>query len=427
MSSLVPDPETATATDAPAAAAWRWLSRLLAVCLLGLWTGLAIVILIAYRPGGPWDALVAAAAFAPVCIAAIAVVRPPMPDPEGRDLWRSRAALAWIGLLACLLVASMLVLEVRILAAGGDQALLPSLEVTYALILAIGFLSIYAALGVTRGEAPPGWRGHGRLVHALGIAVVMCVGAAFLMGGAAVANDLALRDQPRAPSRFGPTDTTTTPPGCDVPVTLGPGAAVDIAAGASIDGTSIGTAAISGVRQGLDESWSGSVETEFATVQAGYTRLGDHAWLSVGPSQPTARRADPFGMMGADALTLDGPVVAMLTATDPTIVAEDLGVELVEGARARHCRTAVDGPTALDTFLPLRWLAGGQLLRVTHPLTEWRGTLDWWVFTDGQLGQASVIINGYPGEAWPTSGIQGAMEAKLTALDRTLEHPVTPP
>ena len=109
----------------------------MAVCLLGLWTGLALVILIAYRPGGPWDALVVAAAFAPVFIAAIAVVWPPMPDPEGRDPWRSRAAIAWVGLIAVLLVASMLVLEVRILVAGGDQALLPSLEVAYALILAI--------------------------------------------------------------------------------------------------------------------------------------------------------------------------------------------------------------------------------------------------------------------------------------------------
>jgi len=99
----------------------------------------------------------------------------------------------------------------------------------------------------------------------------------------------------------------------------------------------------------------------------------------------------------------------------------------VDGARARHCRTAVDGPTALDVFLPLRWLAGGQLLTATHPLTEWRGTLDWWVFTDGQLGQSSVIINGYPGEAWPTSGIQGSMSAKLTALYRTVEHHVAPP
>ena len=134
----------------------------------------------------------------------------------------------------------MLVLEVKILAAGGDQALLPSLEVAYALVLAIASLSLYAALGITRGERPPGWRGHGRLVHALGITVVMSTAAAFLMGGAAVANDLALRDEPQPPSRFGPTDATATPPGCDTPVALGPGAAVDITAEATIDGESVG-------------------------------------------------------------------------------------------------------------------------------------------------------------------------------------------
>ena len=38
------------------------------------------------------------------------------------------------------------------------------------------------------------------------------------------------------------------------------------------------------------------------------------------------------------------------------IVPEDLGIEIIEGARARHCRTFIDGPTALDAFLPLRWL-----------------------------------------------------------------------
>ena len=399
----------------------------MAVCLLGLWTALFLVILIGYRPGGPWDTLVAAAAFAPVLIAAVAVVWPPMPDPEGRDQWRSRAAIAWVGLIALLLVGSMLVLEIRILAAGGDQALLPSLEVAYALILAIACLSLFAALGVTRGDPTPGWRGHGRMVHAFGIAVVTCVGAAFLMGGAAVANDLALRDRPQAPSRFGPTDTSATPPGCDKPVTLGPGATVDITAEATIDGKNVGSASISGARQGLDERWTGSTESEFSTAQAGYTRVGGQAWLRIGAFGPSNSPVDPFGMAGTAGLTLDGPVVAVLTATDPAIVVEDLGVELVDGARARHCRTAVDGPTALDTFLPLRWLAGGQLLTVTHPLTEWRGTLDWWVFTDGQLGQAGVIINGYPGEAWATSGIQGSMSARLTALDRTVDHLVAPP
>jgi hypothetical protein len=87
----------------------------------------------------------------------------------------------------------------------------------------------------------------------------------------------------------------------------------------------------------------------------------------------------------------------------------------------------VNGPTALDTFLPLRWLAGGQLLTVTHPLEEWRGTLDWWVFTDGQLGQAAVDIHGYPGEAWPTSGIAGSLSARLTAVDRDVPQTVATP
>jgi len=425
----IQDPDLAPVDPAIAAGAatWRRVSRLMAVCLLGLWTGLFLVILVAYRPGGPWDAFVAVAAFAPVLIAAVAVVRPPMPDPEGHDLWRSRAAIAWVGLIAGLLVSSMLVLEIKILAAGGDQALLPSLEVAYALVSAIASLSLFAALGVTGGETPVRWRGHGRLVHALGVAVAMCVGAAILMAGAAVANDLALRDGPQDPSRFGPTDVGATPQGCDQPVALGPGATVDISADASIDGEEVGHAAISGARQGLAERWTGATESQFWTAQAGYTRVADDAWLRIGAFQPSVSPVDPFGMAGDAGLTLDGPIVGVLTASDPAIVAEDLGVELVEGARARHCRTAIGGPTALDMFLPLRWLAGGQLLAVTHPLTEWRGTLDWWVFTDGQLGQAAITISGYPGEAWPTSGIQGSMSAKLTALDRTMDHLVEAP
>ena len=156
MSIVPPEPDGSTGRQPSSDLMWRRLSRLLGVCLLGLWTGLFLVILIGYRPGGPWDALVAAAAIAPVLIAAVAVVWPPMPDPEGRDQWRSRAAIAWVGLIALLLVGSMLVLEVRILAAGGDQALLPSLEVAYALILAIAFMSLFAALGVTRGRSDPG-------------------------------------------------------------------------------------------------------------------------------------------------------------------------------------------------------------------------------------------------------------------------------
>lgn len=395
--------------------------------LLVLWTALAILILIAYRPGGPWDIVVVSGAFVPVLIAAAAVVRPPEPRLHDPGATAANLVVAWVGLLAALLVSGLLVLEVRIITAEGDQALLPSLEVAYALVLAIGALSLYTALGISGIPARPGSRLQGRMLHALGIAVLMTTGATGLLGGAAVANDLALLEQPAQPSRFGPTDPALTPPGCDVPVVVGPTADLEIVAHGIIDGEDMGSASIRGVRSGLDESWSGSVESDYARARASYVRVGAQAWLGLGAQPPSRIQVDPFGLAGTDGLTLDGPVVAVVTSSLPGVVAEDLGVELVGGARARHCRTAVGGPTALDTFLPLRWLAGGQLLTVTHPLDEWRGTLDWWVFADGQLGQASVIIHGYPGEAWPTTGISGSLSARLTALDRDQPQTVTPP
>jgi hypothetical protein len=154
--------------------------------------------------------------------------------------------------------------------------------------------------------------------------------------------------------------------------------------------------------------------------------VGDQAWIDTGDTWVPAP-PDPFGMLGVSGTTVDGPVVAALRETQPQPVAEDLGTELVEGAKSRHCRTAVDGPTALAMFLPLRWLAGSDMVSITRPLDEWRGTLDWWMFTDGELGQANVMINGYPGEAWPTGGLQGALSARLTAVDRTAAHEIQPP
>jgi hypothetical protein len=395
--------------------------------LLVLWTALSISILIAYRPGGPWDILVAAAAFGPVVIALVAVLRPPLARVGHPEAWRANLVVAWVGLVAVLLVGALLVLEIRVVLEPGDQALLPSLEVTYALVLALGALSLYAAFGITGIPARPGSRAQGRMLHALGLAVLMTATTACLLGGAAVANDFALRDRPAGPSRFGPTDPTLTPPGCDQPVSIGPGATLQVDAQASIDGQTVGTASMQGVRDGLDETWTGSAESDFVRSRASYTRVGPDAWLSLGGLEPTHTQVDPFEMVGGDGLTLDGPVVSLVTSAVPGVVPEDLGVGIVSGARARHCRTAVNGPTALDTFLPLRWLAGGQLLTVTHPLAEWRGTLDWWVFTDGQLGQAAVDIHGYPGEAWPATGIAGSLSARLTALDRDQPHTVVEP
>jgi hypothetical protein len=116
---------------------------------------------------------------------------------------------------------------------------------------------------------------------------------------------------------------------------------------------------------------------------------------------------------------MDGPPFAVADAPRGEIVAEDLGLENVEGARARHCRTFIDGPTALDTFLPLRWLLSNASEIDGSPLGTWRGELDWWVFADGQLGLATVQVSGARGDTgWEDDGVRAFLEARLQAVDR---------
>src|SRR5712691_5940436 len=95
--------------------------RLLAFLLAGLWSGLAIALLVAYRPGGPLDLLVGTAAFLPVVVAALAIIWPPVIDE-----WRPAAAVAWLGIISALLVGPLLLGIIETLAAGGRQELFPS-------------------------------------------------------------------------------------------------------------------------------------------------------------------------------------------------------------------------------------------------------------------------------------------------------------
>ena len=85
------------------------------------------------------------------------------------------------------------------------------------------------------------------------------------------------------------------------------------------------------------------------------------------------------------------------------------------------------GRPRCETLVPLRWIAGGDPVAITAQLPAWRGTLDWWVFADGQLGLAQLVLNGYPGDAWPTSGLQGEIHAEMRAIDRGFRHVVEPP
>jgi hypothetical protein len=52
-------------------------------------------------------------------------------------------------------------------------------------------------------------------------------------------------------------------------------------------------------------------------------------------------------------------------------------------------------------------------------IDAWRGSLEWWVFADGQLGQVVETISGYPGDAWPSSGLQASISTRLSATNRS--------
>ncbi len=118
--------------------------------------------------------------------------------------------------------------------------------------------------------------------------------------------------------------------------------------------------------------------------------------------------------------TLDKEAVDTALAESIRITAEDRGLEVIEGARARRCRVAVDGPTFRAAFPQIRWLVGSA------DLEHWVGQLDYWVFLDGQLGQVAGSVNGHAAELRPDA-IQGTIEVLLTATERGRDVVVYPP
>jgi hypothetical protein len=395
--------------------------RLLAALLAGLWSGLAIALLVAYRPGGPLDQLVGTAAFLPVAVAVVAVIWPPV-----IDAWRPAATVAWLGIISALLVGPLLLGIIETLAAGGRQELFPSAEVAYAGVLALGTTCLFGSLGLVGTRWGGNLTTRASLISAFALAGVLTVIGTLVFGGAAVANELALRARPHPTSRFGPTDALIPPPHCNEPVKLGPNAVLEVTASAAVDGDTVGNVLLTGARKGDDERWTALMQGQFAQGAASYVRVGAEAKLH--ESGQDWRSIDPhgLGLLGDQGLTIEEPVEAVVLGALGKPVTEELGLELIEGAQARHCRTPVDGPTAVEISLPLRWLAGGQLVAPAAELEAWRGNLDWWVFADGELGQAVVTINGYPGEAWASAGLQGSITARMTALDRTVPQSVGP-
>ncbi len=375
--------------------------RLVGLGLTGLWFLVALYVVLGYRPGGPIDGLVGAAAAMPMAIALAAVFWPPVARSD-----RIFAVIVWLGLAAGLLLVPSIGGVLNQLLARGPQTLVPSFEAAYPWLLALLATSLFAGLGIARRMLGESAVRRARFVRGAVIGVAMAAAAGTLFAGAAFANDLALRDRPAFSSRFGPTAGDAQPPPCEGALLTGATAELDLHLSGDVDGRPAGAVALVGDRSGVDVRWTADVASDRELGRLGVARVGSEAWTR----EPRQGWTSAPSSVADDAL-VDVQVLATALADGVRTTAENRGVEFVEGARGRHCRVAVDGPTFVAAFPQVRWLVGDDTLR------RWRGQLDYWVFTDGELGRVSGSVNG-PADTFGVAGIQGTLHVELTATDR---------
>ncbi len=383
--------------------------RLLAVVLTALWALACAVVILGYSPGGPIDRLVGLAAAGPALVAATAIAWPPVV----RDA-RAQALIGWLALGAALLLIPSTADLLGQLLARGPQTLLPSLEAVYTLLLALLATSLFAGLGIARRILGSGSMRNRRLVLGLALALGMTAGSAVAFGSAALANDFALRDRPASSSRFGPTDPDASLPPCDGPLGAGSTAEVTLALSGEIDLRSIGDVHLSGIRSGEDFRWTAEVATQRALGQYGAARLGTRSWTR-DPRQAWAPTTSSLAT-----LTVDRQAIAAALSEENRIAGEDRGLAYIEGARARHCRIAVDGTIFRSAFPEVAWLVGDESLR------HWRGELDYWIFGDQAVGRLEGWVNGETGALHP-GGLLATVRVVMTATDRGQRVEIGPP
>ena len=384
--------------------------RVIALGLAMCWVVAAGLVLIAYRPGGPIDIGVGAAALLPALIALAGVRWPPVARND-----RAFAAMVW------LVAGSLLVLIPSIadvtgqLGGRGVQTLLPSVEAGYPWVLALLGTCLFSGFGIARRRLGEDAMRRRHLVRGVSIAAILAVGTGFVFAAGAFGNELALRDRIAVSSRFGPTQPDIDPPPCDGPMGIGPSAHVAVTFDSTVDGRSIGTIQLSGERDRTDVRWLAYVATSRDLGLHGVAAIGNEAWLR----DPFSgwRRSTPAEIGDAD---LDLTAFRVALSPDARAVAATLGVGVIEGARARQCRIAIDGPTFRAAFPQISWLVGDA------DLGHWRGELDYWVFLDGQIGRITGRVNGDAAEI-QTGALQATIHVELSATDRGAVVAVSPP
>jgi hypothetical protein len=384
--------------------------RLIGIALVTCWTVSGALILLTYRPGGPYDLIVGMTALGPIGIAVAGTIWPPVARGD-----RAFSTIVWLGIAGLLVLAPSIIGLVDQLTAFGSQTLLPSIEAVYPWLLALLATSLFAGIGVARRLQGGSALRRRRLLTGVAIAAAATALSGGAFGAAAIANDIALRDKTVASSRFGPTSGPDQPPMCDAPLAAGPTARLRLEMSGTADLRPIGSVELSGLRVGGDFRWLAYVATNRQLGEYGSARLDGRAWM----------RTPALGWRVADSDavvrdTLDVQALTTVLVPDYRATAEDRGVEVLEGARARRCRVAVDGETFETAFPQVRWLIG------TADLHRWRGQLDYWVFLDGQVGQVAGNVNGEAAGIM-ADALQGTVEVRLTATERGRSFVVYPP
>lgn len=384
--------------------------RLIGGALVACWMVAGGLVLLTYRPGGPFDMLVGLTTLGPIAIAIAGVRWPPVARGD-----RAFSSIVWLGIGGLLCLVPSIVGLVDQLTAFGSQTLLPSIEAVYPWLLALITTSLFTGFGVAR-------RVHGgmalrrrRLLAGVAVAILATGISGAMFGAVAVANDVALRDRAVTSSRFGPTAGPDQPPSCDAPLATGPTARLRLRLDGTVDLRPLGSVDLSGLRVGGDFRWLAYVATIRQLGEYGSARIADRAWIRT-PS--LGWRSVTADAVAADTLDVQALSSALTSAYRAT--AEDRGVEVLEGARARRCRIAIDGGTFEATFPQVRWMVGSA------DLHRWRGQLDYWVFLDGQVGQVAGSVNGEAVGVVPDA-LQATVELQLTATERGRTFVIYPP
>jgi hypothetical protein len=384
--------------------------RLIAVTLVVGWSVAAALVLLAYRPGGPLDVIVGLTAMTPIAIALAGAIWPPV--ARGNNAF---PAMIGLGVVALLCLVPSIAGVVTQLLTFGTRTLLPSFEAIYPWLLALLATSLFSGFGIARRLHGGSALRRRRLLAGLGIALAATSLSGILFATVAVANDVALRDTPPAASRFGPTIGDVQPPVCNAPLSAGPTARLALHVDATVDLRPLGAADLTGLRVHDDFRWLAYVASNEQLGQYGSARVGDEAWATA-PGSAWAAVAP--AAVADDAVDLQ----ALRAALNPgyRATAEDHGVEVIEGARARRCRIAVDGTTFRDAFPQVALLVGDA------DLHRWRGQLDYWMFLDGQLGQVAGSANGEASAIVPNA-LSATIDVLLTATERGRDSVVYPP